>query len=57
MLYAVGEKVDSLTLFNPRLGSYSSLELNVVAYSAAAVSAVELLQDLIATMTGFQTSA
>jgi len=57
MLYATGRPVNNLAVLNPRLGLTAALPVSQLARAAGAGTGVELMQDLIALMIGFQTSA
>jgi hypothetical protein len=57
MLYASGSPIYKVTLLNPRRGSFVTVSLSDIAGGARGVSAVELLQDLVGSMSGLQVSA
>lgn len=57
MMYAAGSTVMDVSLYNPRRGRLFSAPLDEVAFGVSGRSAVELMQDLIEAMVGFQVSA
>jgi hypothetical protein len=57
MLYSSNYTVDYITLLNPRRARFVKLPVGQIAAGIRGDSAVELLQDLIESMMGFQVSA
>jgi hypothetical protein len=57
MKYASGSMVEGVSLYNPRRARLFSSSLDEMAYGVCGRSAVELMQDLVDSMVGFQVSA
>jgi hypothetical protein len=57
MKYASGSTVDEISLYNPRRARLFSSTLDDIAFGVSGRSAVELVQDLVDAMVGFQISA
>lgn len=57
MLYASGSSVERLSLYNPRKAILFSGGLDEISLSVCGRSSVELMQDLVDDMIGFQVSA
>ncbi|MFF0769881.1 hypothetical protein ACFYUK_13400 [Nonomuraea wenchangensis] len=57
MLYASGVPAENLSLYNPRRAVLFSSGLDEISFSVCGRSSVELMQDLVDDMIGFQISA
>jgi len=56
LAYSVDKGIDRITLLNPRLGAFFTSTASDLALDIGAGSWVELMQDLVETMSGFETS-
>lgn len=56
LAYSIDRGIDRITLLNPRLGIFFTSTASDLALDIGAGSWVELMQDLVETMSGFETS-